>query len=390
MNNKRNTPTVFISSTCNDLKQVRENLKKFIEEHYGFTVLLSEFDSFPIDPCLGTFENCLNNVDNYADIFILIIGNRYGTITEQGKSITNLEYLHAKIKNIPIFIFIDKKVYNTLPIWRKNPNNDFSGVTDNIKLFEFVSEIYDESNKWVYTFDSSNDIEKTMKNQLALIFSDGLIYRKLISSHQCEILNYDLPFGAVRALTEKPYAWEYKFFAYVLKDEFNKLKTTKFDFKYGIFDNYATAKSGPELLDYISEKFNEISGIVSHINIIFNNAIKDAIGEEGVSSNLEMLIYVSKQITAIYKKLVNWSLYFKSIITDEIFSKLLNLLYEVPQSLFKELEQFVNEFYNSIISIPDVDDGIDRNLNFNCILTISNTDEIMEEMKLLSLKFLGM
>lgn len=390
MNNKRKTPTVFISSTCNDLRQVREDLKEFIEKHYGFTVLLSEFDSFPIDPCLGTFENCLNNVDNYADVFILIIGNRYGALTEQGKSITNLEYLHAKIKNIPIFIFVNKQLYNTLPIWRKNPNSDFSSVTDNVKLFEFVSEIYDESNKWVYTYSSVKDIEKTMKNQLALIFSDGLTYRKLTFSPQYEILSYDLPFGAVRALTEKPNAWEYKFFAHILKDEFNKLKTTKWDFRYGIFNNYATSKSGPELLNYISEKFNEILGIVEHINIIFNTVIKDAIGEEGVPSNLEMLIYVSKQIAAIYKKLVNWALYFKSIISDDIFSKLLELLYSIPKAVLKELEQFVDELYNSITSIPDIDDGIDRNINLNCVLTVSNTDEIIEEIRLLSHKLLGM
>lgn len=390
MNKKRNIPTAFISSTCNDLKQVRVNLKAFIEGNYGFNVVLSEFDSFPIEPCLGTFENCLNIVDNYADIFILIIGNRYGTITEQGKSITNLEYLHAKTKNIPIFIFINKQIYDILPIWRKNPTNDFSDVTDNVKLLEFVAEIYDESNEWVYTYDSSADIEQTLKNQFALIFADGLIYRKLIASPQYEILNYDLPFGAVRALTEKPYAWEYKFFAYILKDEFNKLKTAKFDLKYGIFDINFTTKSGTELLDYIEEKFNEISGIVQHINIIFNNAIKDAFGDEDVSSNLEMMLYVSKQLADIYKKLVNWSLYFKSIITDEVFSKLLDLLYKAPQSVLEELEQFVDKFYHSVTSIPNVDDGVDRNLNFKCELRINNINEIMKELKRLSLKFLGL
>lgn len=389
MNNKRGNPTIFISSTCNDLRQVREHLKDFIEEHYGFNVLLSEFDSFPIDPCLGTFENCLNNVDNYADIFILIIGNRYGTITNQGKSITNLEYLHAKSKNIPTFIFINKQLYNTIPIWRKNPVGDFSSVTDNVKLFEFVAEIYDDSSQWVYTYDSSKDIEKTMKSQFALIFSDGLIFRKLISSPQYEVLNYNLPFGAVRALTEKPYAWEYKFLAYVLKDEFNKLKTTKLDFQYGIFDNYAITKTGMELINFISEKFNEVQGLVNQLNIILNNILNDAIGDEGVPCDLEMQLYVSKKIAAIYKKLVNWSLYFKSVITDKLFSKLLDLLYKMPLSIFRELEQFVDGFFNSVISIPDVDDGVDRNLNFTCNLTISNSDEIMEEINSLFLKLRG-
>lgn len=98
MNTDRRTPVVFVSSTCYDLKQVREDLKDFFENNYGFQAMLSEFDSFPIDPCIGTFENCLSNVDQSADIFILIVGNRYGYVTDRGKSITNLEYLHAKAK----------------------------------------------------------------------------------------------------------------------------------------------------------------------------------------------------------------------------------------------------------------------------------------------------
>ena len=71
MDNLRKQPTIFISSTCYDLRQVREDLKEFFENNYGFDTMLSEFDSFPIDPCIGTFENCLNNVDKYADIFCL-------------------------------------------------------------------------------------------------------------------------------------------------------------------------------------------------------------------------------------------------------------------------------------------------------------------------------
>ena len=67
MESIRHNPSVFVSSTCYDLKQVREDLKDFFEENYGFQTILSEFDSFPVDPCKGTFENCIENVDNTAD-----------------------------------------------------------------------------------------------------------------------------------------------------------------------------------------------------------------------------------------------------------------------------------------------------------------------------------
>ena len=101
-------PTVFISSTCYDLKQIRSDLKNVIENDLGFEVLLSEYSSFPIDPSLGTVDNCLRVVQERADIFILIIGNRYGYQTDNGKSVTNLEYLRAKEKGIPIYAFMER------------------------------------------------------------------------------------------------------------------------------------------------------------------------------------------------------------------------------------------------------------------------------------------
>lgn len=47
--NRGYKPSVFVSSTCYDLKQVRVDLKNFISEQLGYDAVLSEFDSFPID-----------------------------------------------------------------------------------------------------------------------------------------------------------------------------------------------------------------------------------------------------------------------------------------------------------------------------------------------------
>ena len=125
----RKKPVVFVSSTCYDLKQIRADMKEFLEGNYGFEAMLSEFDSFPIDPCVGTFENCLSNVDQCADVFVLIVGNRYGYVLESGKSVTNLEYLHAKAKGIPMYVFVSKQIYNTLPIWRSNNSLVYNNAT---------------------------------------------------------------------------------------------------------------------------------------------------------------------------------------------------------------------------------------------------------------------
>lgn len=383
MEKTRNIPTVFVSSTCYDLSQVREDLKDYFEDNYGFTTLLSEFDSFPIDPCIGTFENCLSNVDNLADIFILIVGNRYGYVTEKGKSITNLEYLHAKEKNIPIFVFVSKQVQNNLSLWKSNKNADFSSVVDDAKIFEFVDKIYNEDNQWIYTYDSVRDIKRTMKNQLRLLFFDGLKLQKEIKKSN-NILNMDIPFEAARTLIEKPYAWEYKFFAYVLKYEFNKLKKDRWDLKYEILENTYTIDEPILFINDITNKLNEMSKITDMLNTLINHTIGDAMGKPGEASDLEMIIYVSKTLAFQYKRLISWSLYFKSLSVDERFIRLANLLHETPIYIMTKLDEFVNNLYKEITNIPDIHDGVERHISLSCVLDIGNTNEVNNEIKRLS------
>jgi hypothetical protein len=58
-------PTVFISSTCYDLAQIRADMKIFIEG-LGFDPLLSEEPAFPIDPSVTPPVNCVNAVRDRA------------------------------------------------------------------------------------------------------------------------------------------------------------------------------------------------------------------------------------------------------------------------------------------------------------------------------------
>src|SRR5574340_1093469 len=81
-------PSVFVSSTCYDLRQVRADLHSYLE-NAGLDPVLSEFPSFPVDPACPTITNCRKAVENRADILVLIIGGRYGSTDDQGRSITN-------------------------------------------------------------------------------------------------------------------------------------------------------------------------------------------------------------------------------------------------------------------------------------------------------------
>jgi hypothetical protein len=161
-------PSVFVSSTSYDLDQMRADLKEFIER-LGYDAVLSEYSSFPIDPDLKTVENCLRAVDRRADIFVLVVGGRYGSQTDEGKSITNLEYLRARFKEIPIYVFVTKSILHILPVWKNNPDADFKSVVDSPKLFKFIDELMNSEKVWVYPFERVQDIIGVLKTQLAYL-----------------------------------------------------------------------------------------------------------------------------------------------------------------------------------------------------------------------------
>ena len=174
-------PSMFVSSTCYDLKQVRADLKGFIES-LGLNPVLSDYDSFPVDPDVSAVDNCLKVVDERADLFLLVVGGRYGSTIEQGKSITNMEYLRARAKGIPVYAFVQKSILNILPVWKDNPEAEFKNIVDSPKLFEFVTSLTDSKGVWVFPFEVAQEITDTLRKQLAYLFMDALQLRRRVKT----------------------------------------------------------------------------------------------------------------------------------------------------------------------------------------------------------------
>ena len=280
-------PAVFVSSTCYDLKQIRQDIRDFIEDDLGYEAILSEYDSFPIDPDKDTINNCLRVVEQRADIMVLIVGGRYGYITDHGnKSITNLEYLRAKSKGIPIFVFVDRKVIDILPIWKKNKTADFSNVVDSSKIFEFVDLLRNKDSNWVHEFNTGKDIKNCLKKQLAYLVNDSLYLRRRLNKEgvSFKILQYS---GKVFELSiEKPDFWEYLLFAAALKDNIEKLDDLRYDMKYGIsFEKTVQYSEPQEILDFVELKCNELINRSRLLGIVINKAFQEAIGEPGKPGN---------------------------------------------------------------------------------------------------------
>ena len=100
---KNNNCRVFVASTWEDLKNERVEVLESLRQFYFQHVNMEYFGADPRQP----IKKCLEEVQS-ADIFVGIIGHRYGTILNTtGKSYTQMEYEEAIRSNLPCLIYRD-------------------------------------------------------------------------------------------------------------------------------------------------------------------------------------------------------------------------------------------------------------------------------------------
>lgn len=96
---------IFVSSTYEDLKEERSIV---IEAILKMKHLPSSMERFPASS--KSQMKCIRKIIDNCDYYILIIGDRYGSIdAETGFSYTEQEYDYAISKNIPVLAFWKEK-----------------------------------------------------------------------------------------------------------------------------------------------------------------------------------------------------------------------------------------------------------------------------------------
>lgn len=177
-------PKVFISSTCYDLREIRDSLYAFVKS-FGFEPVLSEHGDVFYHPDLHTHEACVHEVGN-CQLFILLIGGRFGGhyVSDKDKSVTNAEYDAAVKNGLPIFTYIKKSLLESHHIYQLNKEKphigdlDFPAIekkSDAIHIFNFINNVRGASINNAYEgFEVSRDIENHLKKQWASMFFDFL------------------------------------------------------------------------------------------------------------------------------------------------------------------------------------------------------------------------
>lgn len=183
-------PRVFVSSTFYDLKHIRSSLEQFIEA-LGYEAVLSEKGSIAYDPDLPLDESCYREA-THADIFVLIIGGRYGSIAsaegrdtpkdfyERYVSITKREYESAVQRDIPIYILVDRAVQTEYETFQKNRGRgDITYAhVDSVNVFLLIDAILNQShNNPVHQFERHSEIATWLREQWGGLFKEMLARR---------------------------------------------------------------------------------------------------------------------------------------------------------------------------------------------------------------------
>lgn len=199
-------PTIFISSTIYDFRDLRSSLKYYLEE-LGYIVNMSEFNDFQRELDENSYTACLNTVKS-SDYFILLIGSRVGGIYNEviGTTITQEEYRAAyensKTGKTRILAFVRNDVWTIkedraalakllqsdyvtsgeldVGASEKLSSHASKFVTDANRIFTFINEVCRVAEmktaivgngslppaNWVHRFETFRDIVDALRIQL--------------------------------------------------------------------------------------------------------------------------------------------------------------------------------------------------------------------------------
>ena len=142
------TITVFISSTCYDLLDLRAELADFLDSK-GFIVKLSDDPyRFDVAPTEDSVQSCLRNVET-ADVVVCILDRRYGPLLPPNRelSATHTEVRRARELDRPVYTFGRDRAVLAFDQLKNDPTAESRWIEekgDNLtKWIAFVEELKD-------------------------------------------------------------------------------------------------------------------------------------------------------------------------------------------------------------------------------------------------------
>ena len=181
-------PSIFVSSTIKDLKYLREAVREAITE-IAFTPVMSEFGDVGYIYPNSAAKSCYHSLQN-CQLFILIIGKEYGSIGEDGLSITHNEFRKSKEHDIPMVTFVDPQVLSYLDVFESDETADiwekFDKMQNPQRTFQLLKEVSSSSGyNAILPIENTSALKQTLKRQIADFLGSKLFQE--ISNNRSDI-----------------------------------------------------------------------------------------------------------------------------------------------------------------------------------------------------------
>jgi len=163
-------PSVFLSSTIYDLKDLRNSVQTALGEK-GYEVLASEAGSIPIDSTKHSYEICLEAARK-CDCLIAIIDRRFGGLMPDKKtSITLAEIEAASGNRRHVLAFVRQGVWDAMEVCKTYKKAGYPFVASKVVEDERVFDVIDAIRKratgnWLLQFNLPADLIRTVLFQL--------------------------------------------------------------------------------------------------------------------------------------------------------------------------------------------------------------------------------
>jgi hypothetical protein len=382
----------MVSSTFYDLREVRQQLGLMIEVDLGYQALISEAVTFPIDPDATTIENCRRRVEEQADILVLVIGQRYGSVDHQsGRSVTNLEYSAARAKGIPIYAFIDRDALTLFDAWQRAApeNRPAVGATvEDARLFEFIERVRNIDRIWTTSFSYASDITASLRVQFAHLMSRGLMLQKSLTAHPDRDALDLLSPQAYRIALDRARFWEYFLFAQVLDDAIATVRSLRREYDLRIVYGSTVTLTDEELFQWMQDRITEISELGHNVGAALN-IVDSAFGPPGEPGNIREILFIALQLAKAYRAAIEWSqLVRRARTTATDLQKAIDELSTVGSDMIQKIGDFaplVREQLNAAIEDLDTNPvppgAAPRSLDVTLHLKVVNLDRFIESME---------
>ncbi|QDV20657.1 hypothetical protein Pan153_53330 [Gimesia panareensis] len=163
-------PNIFISSTIDDLKYLRDGIRDSIEE-LAYHPVMSEYGEVGYLNPTTAADSCYKSVKQ-CQMVILIIGRRYGWTDSEGISVTHREFRASKETGIPTITLVESQVLNYKDVYDAAPEAEmwetFSRMDSAKSSFDFLREVMEaDTFNGIIPFTSVADAKRRLKLQIA-------------------------------------------------------------------------------------------------------------------------------------------------------------------------------------------------------------------------------